>query len=317
MRSHRIITMIITLIIMLAAHESMARSNGWSSIRDQAMRLKEAGRPIDAYKVAASYSSNSADMVDAQFVDGWIALRNLNRPDLALAHFKNMTAYIGYLPKNLQTNQKAKAGYWLGRTLKALGRDQDAKIMYQAAMSYGTTYYGQLAASEVDVTLDRTHLQKAAGSFPVMDFYWHDQRAKKELVLAVIREESRFNQGAVSPANAIGIMQVMNGTARQVGRQVGVNIDLKMMRTNKAYNIAVGSKILGDLMEKYGNTVLAVAAYNAGPQRVDEWLQRFGDPRGGKVDPVDWVENIPFNETRQYAQKVLASYITYLTLMNG
>ncbi len=312
----RILSAIFCLISIFTASEVFARSGGWYSIREQAMRLKEANRSLDAYRVAASFAANNADMVDAQFIDGWIALRNLNRPDIALEHFKNMTAYISYLPSNQQNLNKAKAGYWLGRALTALGRKDDAKIMYRAAVSYGTTYYGQLAASEVDMTLDRSHLQKASGSFPVMDFYWHDQRAKKELVLAVIREESRFRQEAVSPANAIGMMQVMNGTAKQVGRQAGINIDLTMMRKNKAYNIAVGSKILGDLMAKYGNTVLAVAAYNAGPQRVDEWLQRFGDPRGGRVDPIDWVENIPFKETREYAQKVLASYITYLTILN-
>lgn len=317
MRGHKLITAAICALFLFSPVPSYA-ADSWVISREKSMRLKEANRAVEAYQAAVSYQANDGNMVDREFVAGWIALRNLGRSDIALAHFKNMTTYIPKLKRSEEiTAAKAKAGYWLGRTLEAQGRAADAKVMYRASMAYSTTYYGQLSASEADVSLDKSHMSRSKSSFPLKDIYWHDKRARKELVLAVMRTESRFDQTAESPKGAKGAMQVMDETARMVGRDAGVKIDLNMMRKNEAYNIAVGSRVLGDLMQQYGNTVLAVSAYNAGPLRVEQWLKRFGDPRGGRTDPVDWVENIPFKETREYAQKVIGSYITYLAISEG
>lgn len=315
MRGHYLIMAIFcALIFSVPAQASAAKSGNWPGTRELSMRLKEAGRIVEAYKAAVSYQAKSSNMVDREFVAGWIALRNLNRPDVALAHFKSMTAYIPLLKEWERNVARAKAGYWLGRTLEAQGRDSDAKIVYRAAMAYSTTYYGQLSASAANVSISKAHVTQATGSFPLKDLYWHDQRARKELVLAVIREESRFKQTATSGKGARGMMQVMDDTARLIGKQEGIKIDINQMKHNENYNIAVGSRVLGDLMAEYKNTVLALTAYNAGPLRTKEWLRRFGDPRGGQSDPVDWVENIPFKETREYVQKVMGSYITYLTI---
>jgi len=295
-----------------------ARAGGWENSRELAMRLKEAGRTVEAYRAAAGFSSsNAADMYDREFVAGWIALRNLGRADIALEHFKGMASRISGIKSDRQGVAKSKAGYWLGRTLKAMGRKQDADRMFRSSMAFSTTFYGQLSASELGVVIDRNALPKSMlASYPVKSFYWHDSRPGKALVHAVIREESRFRQGAESNKKAKGLMQVLDGTARHVGRQAGVNVDVNMMRNNPDYNVAVGSRYLGDLLDQYqGNPMLALCAYNAGPLRADEWLKRFGDPRGGKVDTVDWAENIPFRETREYVQKVMGSYMVYLALI--
>jgi Soluble lytic murein transglycosylase and related regulatory proteins (some contain LysM/invasin domains) len=234
---------------------------------------------------------------------------------VALSHFKAMAGATSHLRKAEAAAGKAKAGYWLGRTLKELGRDADARAMFSAAMAYSTTFYGQLSASEMKVPVTRDRVKHVAEHYPVKDIYWHDNRIPKEFVLAVIREESRFKQHANSNKNARGMMQVLDGTAKGVGKAAGVNIDIGLMRTNADYNIAVGSRYLADQVERYtGNPMLAAAAYNAGPLRADEWIARFGDPRGSRVDPVDWVESIPFGETRNYVQKVMSSYVTYLAL---
>lgn len=289
---------------------------GWDSVRDRAMTLREQGKAMDAYSAVAGFQGASGeDKFDHDFVAGWLALRGLKRPDVALRHFKEMAAATAGLRKERAGPGKAKAGYWLGRALKDLGKAAEAKSMFDASMSYSTTFYGQLSASELRKPVTKAQIERNAANYPVKDLYWYDNRAKLELVLAVIREESRFSQDAVSSAKARGMMQVMDGTAMHVGKTAGVNVDIRLMRTNADYNIAVGSRYLADQLDRYnGNPMLAAAAYNAGPVRIDEWLQRFGDPRGGGVDPVDWAESIPFGETRAYVQKVIASYITYLAL---
>lgn len=307
----------LALAVAVALASALPSEAGWRADRSRVMTLKEQGRFQEAYAAAKSSDARGAELFDREFVAGWIALRSLRRPALALGHFKNMAAATADLRKTEASAGKAKAGYWLGRALKDLGRDAEARVMFSAAMAYSTTFYGQLSSSEMNVPVTRERVQHAAASYPVKDIYWHDSRAREELVLAVIREESRFRQEANSSKNARGMMQVLDGTARSVGKAAGIDIDVRLMRTNADYNIAVGSRYLADLLERYGgNPMLAVAAYNAGPGRVDEWLDRFGDPRGSKMDPVDWAESIPFGETRAYVQKVMASYVTYLALRN-
>ena len=301
-------------LIMATAAASMAA--GWGATRDRAMTLREKGQVSDAYALVSGFGpTRGHEAFDSHFLAGWLALRGLKRADLALAHFKDMAGATDGVRKDQRGAAKAKAGYWLGRALKELGRKDDARRMFTAGMAYSTTFYGQLSASELNVAITRGHVGDNASSYPAKDLYWHDKRVRRELVLAVIREESRFKQHANSNKNARGMMQVLDGTARHVGKQAGVNVDVGLMRTNADYNIAVGSRYLADRLEQYGgNPMLAAAAYNAGPLRVDDWLTRFGDPRGSRVDPVDWAESIPFKETRDYVQKVIASYVTYLAL---
>lgn len=291
-------------------------AGGWYSIRDKAMMSREQGRPAEAYALVTGFSTaRGEESFDRNFLAGWIALRGLHRPDLAVAHFKEMAADTARLPRDKAAQGKAKAGYWLGRALRDLGRKTDADAMFRASMAYTTAFYGQLSASELNLAVTKSQVQGKAESYPMKELYWHDSRAKPEFVLAVIREESRFQQDASSGKSARGMMQVLDGTARHVGKVAGVSIDIGLMRSNPDYNIAVGSRYLADQLARFGgNPMLAAAAYNAGPERVDEWIARFGDPRGGRADPVDWAEAIPYRETREYVQKVIGSYITYLAL---
>ena len=132
------------------------------------------------------------------------------------------------------------------------------------------------------------------------------------LVLAVIRQESEFYSGAISRAGARGLMQLMPGTARRVARQVKVGYSRKKLLSDPEYNLRLGRFYLAGLIEKYGGSyILALAAYNAGPGRANRWMKDFGDPRTPEVDPVDWIESIPFNETRNYVQRILESLVVY------
>lgn len=307
---------VISAVFIVVASHGVATAANWQKERSLAMTFREQRDYSRAYQVAANQSGMSqSDMFDSQFICGWIALRNLRNPNLAIAHFTKMAALAPSQKESTRSASKSKAGYWLGRALVAAGRTKDAGLMYQAASRYPNTFYGQLSASEINIGLSKDMISGYSGMYPNKSFYWTDRRTKKEFVLAVIREESSFKQRSLSNKGARGLMQVMPDTAKHVGKNAGVDVDLRMMAANEDYNVAVGSKYLADQMTKYrGNPMLAAAAYNAGPQRVDEWLQRFGDPRGGVVDPVDWVESIPFTETREYVQKVIGSYITYMAL---
>ncbi len=140
-----------------------------------------------------------------------------------------------------------------------------------------------------------------------------DSKAVEHALLhALTRQESEFNAGAVSPAGARGLMQLMPATARLVASQNKVKYELPRLTTDPAYNVQLGAAFLNRLIASYeGSYLMAVAAYNAGPGRVRGWLKEFGDPRKADVDPVDWIERIPFTETRNYVQRVMEGLQLY------
>ena len=131
------------------------------------------------------------------------------------------------------------------------------------------------------------------------------------LVLAVIRQESEFNARARSRANARGLMQLMPSTAKFAARRARLKWDRRRLIRDAAYNIRLGSAYLAYLLDRFeGSYLLAAAAYNAGPARVKRWIERYGIP-GRSVDPVDWIESIPFGETRNFVRRVLANVSVY------
>lgn len=126
---------------------------------------------------------------------------------------------------------------------------------------------------------------------------------------AIIRQESRFQADAVSSAGATGLMQLMPATATQTEKRYKIK---KQRLTNPHHNLQVGCHYLQDMMTKYqGSLILAAAAYNAGDTAVDSWIEQFGDPRSTKVNTVDWIELIPYAETRNYVQRVMENYHCY------
>ncbi|MGD9921445.1 MAG: transglycosylase SLT domain-containing protein [Pseudorhodoplanes sp.] len=128
---------------------------------------------------------------------------------------------------------------------------------------------------------------------------------------AIARQESGFNPRARSSANAQGLMQVLPGTAKLVARRNGIAFDAKKLY-DPVYNVQIGAAELGHAIENYrGSYILTFVAYNAGPGRVRQWIERFGDPRDPKIDPIDWVERIPFSETRNYVQRVMENMQVY------
>ena len=135
------------------------------------------------------------------------------------------------------------------------------------------------------------------------------------LILSVIRQESNFDKKAKSRRGAMGYMQLMPKTARELGKILKVNFTLAQLKNNPTLNIILGSEYLRRLIEKFdGSYVLALAAYNAGPLNVTRWMKNAGDPRKSEVDVIDWIERIPFRETRNYVQRVLENVSVYRRL---
>lgn len=132
------------------------------------------------------------------------------------------------------------------------------------------------------------------------------------LIHAIIRQESLFNPSVRSPVGAMGLMQLMPDTARAMAKTEGLRHSTDMLVRHPEHNVKLGSAYLQSLVRRYdGAYILAIAAYNAGPSRVNSWIASFGDPRSRNIDPIDWIERIPYNETRNYVHRVMENLQMY------
>ena len=139
-----------------------------------------------------------------------------------------------------------------------------------------------------------------------------DAMVEPAVTLGLIRQESSFDTQAGSPAGAQGLMQLMPATAADVARRRNEAVSLPALTTDAAYNMRLGTAYLQALLDQFGGALpLALAGYNAGPSRVLDWLAGYGDPRTDTIDTIDWIELIPFNETRNYVQRVIENVVIY------
>ena len=133
-----------------------------------------------------------------------------------------------------------------------------------------------------------------------------------ELMLAIARRETEFKKSAISPAGARGLMQVMPATAKAMAQKLGEGYSPDRLIRDWEYNAELAGQYLADLTQRFdGNPVLVAAAYNAGPNRVDSWIKKLGDPRAPEADIVEWIEMIPYVETRNYVMRVAESLTNY------
>ncbi len=138
------------------------------------------------------------------------------------------------------------------------------------------------------------------------------------LVLGLIRQETEFDPVAVSKAGALGIMQMMPASARKMASIAGLPYRASDVLYDTKYNMQLGqTELQKDIADWSGSYVLAIAAYNAGPSNVKKWLGIYGDPRNAGADPLDWLETIPFSETRNYVQRVLENTEVYRNRLAG
>lgn len=380
-----------TAAVLLAQQpRDHAHDDAWWNERSIiARRFLVKGAPQRAYQIAARHRlQDGMPFTQAEFLAGWIALRFLDKPTIAMGHFQTIYEKSNY------PISRSRGAYWSGRADAAQGQTEAAEDWYRKAAAYPTTFYGQLAQSaltdeavlavtppaipaedreafaasenvrivvllqsigearraeqfllamaaeattaneltllaqlanaqeryDLAVRISKRATQRGflleADAYPVPDYLWADA-PERALVLGIIRQESMFNPTIVSPAQAVGLMQLLPSTGRAVAKQLGQSFSTQKL-TDPNTNIRLGSRFLADRIAQFGGSkIMAIAAYNAGPARVRQWVEKIGDPRAGR-DPIDWIELIPVYETRNYVQRVLeATQIYRARLQSG
>ena len=202
----------------------------------------------------------------------------------------------------------------LARDLPTTGQ---IALLTQLAEAYGLYPYIILVTKEA---IKRDPVL-AALAFPIET---HIQQSKiqkgleKPLVFAIARQESSFNAVAKSPAGALGLLQLLPSTAKEMANKIGASYSKTRLTSDPTYNVRLGSVYLDELVDSYnGSYIMTFAGYNAGPTRVRRWIAKYGDPRKPNVDPIDWIERIPFTETRNYVQKITENLQVYRERVDG
>ncbi len=380
------------LIERSVSAEKLGRPDKWAGRRRSIARQEmRDGNNRRAYSIASKhFLSEGSDYADLEWLSGYIALRKLDDPALALNHFIRFRAAIA------TPISYGRAGYWQGRAYEALGDNANAMEAYKFAAQYQTSFYGQLAAEKASVapdaalsgreafpnwreadfvnsdvlqaallfhyadlpgqaerfirhlgeSQDRTGLHQLAelameigrpnitvrlskqaarqGHVLPRTYFPLTKLAKKrlniapEIAMSIARRESELDQFVISPAGARGLMQLMPGTARKVSKDIGISYSLGRLTSDWEYNATLGSAYLAEQLKDFnGSYILAFAAYNAGPHRSRRWMERYGDPRKDSMDQVDWIEHIPFRETRNYVMRVMESLHVYRARIKG
>lgn len=211
-----------------------------------------------------------------------------------------------WLRKN---GHKAQAAMFLNKMIELSKTAQDFASVAELANELSMKNLAIKAAQEAE---KKTGTAMVGYAFPKIEKYMKGVDVEWALVHALVRQESRYDTEAVSSAGARGLMQLMPATAKEVAKKAGLAHDTKWLITKPEHNVALGTRYLQKLLNKYnGNYAMALAAYNAGPGRVDRWITEYGDPRNKNVDLVNWIEMIPIYETRNYVQRVLEGVHVY------
>ena len=238
------------------------------------------------------------------------------------------------LPKTPSLTSKEKASFAkndlprLTQLLIKAGREEDADafILQMAQNKNDARSLALIAdfARTQGQTFDSVRVAKLALQRHVLliDHGWprvvlpQELPIEPALALAIIRQESEFNPNATSPAGARGLMQLMPATARETARKLGLGFAVPRL-FEPDYNITLGSDYLGRLVRGFdGSYILAMAGYNAGPANVRKWIRQFGMPPDSPEAAVNWIESIPFTETRNYVMRGLENVQMYRTLID-
>ena len=192
--------------------------------------------------------------------------------------------------------------------------DQDLGTLASMSLSFGQYRSAVLIAK---AAAERGVIFPAA-YFPVPDMVPDHLAVSRALALSIARRESEFDPEARSGAGALGLMQLLPATAAKVAKDQGLDYSAAKLASDPVYNATLGAAYLKEMVDEFGPAVTLIASgYNAGPRRPREWIAAYGDPRLAATDVVDWVENIPFAETRTYVMRVAEGVVIYRAKLRG
>lgn len=374
--------------LLLAAPATVPYPAKWWRTRHiQVREALDKGRPSHALKLLANHGQvDGVGQADALWLQGWINLVFLEKPEAAFPYFAEMEKAVSY------PVSKSRGLYWMGRATEAMGQLQKAKQWYAQAAAHNTTFYGQLGAAKTQQNAEMRLPLTARPTPAQLQTFHADPRVKMVYLLAelghaedaytfighlmeqadthakavmtaelglaikrqdyavqaskdamqqhivlpqtsypyyrltfrpiiepalmwaITRQESLFNAKAESHAGATGLMQVLPSTAREVARKHDIPYQSHQL-TSPVTNLRIGSTYLGKLIEGFdGSYILAIASYNAGPGRIRQWLAEYGPPGRTPEAAIDWIERIPYSETRNYVQRVLENLQVYRSI---
>lgn len=310
--------------------------------------LKKADVALKHFDAAAAIAETPISVARAAYWQGR-AHEELGQAEEATAAFgkaaSHPIAYYGQLARaklrlpdlplrqTAATEVDALPGHRAVRLLYRLGQNELATLMlYDLARHLHSTealeavaiIAGREADARTQLSVGKAALQRGfpldMAAFPVNGVPVFDvlgDPMERAIVHAIARQESAFDPTAMSHAGARGLMQMMPATARETARRAGLPFDWQKLGEDPLYAARMGAAHLNDLLKEWrGSYILTFAAYNAGSPNVKKWVAAYGDPRDPEVDAVDWVERIPFSETRNYVQRVMENLQVYRERLN-
>ncbi|GGB33658.1 lytic transglycosylase [Sphingomonas metalli] len=252
------------------------------------LALERTGQPLSPPPALSTAALTPAERSAFNARETVQAARFLNN----IGDWRDQTAFIRQIAADVTSENEHLLATELSRQI---GRPDLAVMVGRSALQNGLTDYSAAGFPTVPIP---------AGYEP----HW-------TLIHAVSRQESQFDRAAVSSAGARGLMQLMPATAREQGAKMGLSFTPEQLSTDPFISIQLGTGYFNRVFANYNSWPLTIAAYNAGGGNVNKWLRQFGDPRTGQIEMVDWIEAIPFGETRNYVQRVLENAVVY-DLMN-
>ena len=288
---------------------SLARAHYWIGRSHEA---KSDGQQDQHYRLAAAYPNTYYGMLAGTEVYGtqhYVSLPPEGIVDQERAEFAsdNRVRALHLLGEAGEQRFFSQISYHLDDEVNSLSK---LSLLSELGRDYGFMRPSLRAAKQAG----RFQSMLTESGYPIVgsiDALPKD-KFEEEFVYAIARQESEFSTNAVSSAKAYGLMQMINSTASATARKHRIKYDRNRLASDGDYAARMGALHLNDLLDQWdGSYILAAVSYNAGPHRAKTWIRTYGDPRKGDVDAIDWVEKIPFSETRNYVMRVMENMQVY------